>query len=245
MTKKNTHITVKQPDSSVESFISQAIASNAPVETLERLFDLRAKVKAEAASEAFVEALGSFQQACPVIRKTKKVLNKDGKSVRYQFAPLDAISAQIRKPMRDSGLSYSWDTKHEEGHMKVTCKITHSLGHFETSMLEIPIDKEGFMTAPQKYASAQTFAKRYTLLNALGITTADEDDDSLSTPKESDAKSIKAKIMLRLRTLKEKTGTHEEVEEAVKRLTQLALEEKNHPEIAARLQTIIDEKNEV
>lgn len=245
MTKKETGVTVRARDASVETFISQAIASNASVETLERLFDLRAKVKAEAAAEAFVEALGAFQQACPTIKKTKKVINKDGHSVRYQFAPLDAISAQIKTPMRVAGLSYSWDTKHEEGHMKVTCKITHILGHFETSTLEIPIDKEGFMTAPQKYASAQTFAKRYTLVNALGITTADEDDDSLSTPKESDAKSIKAKITLRLRTLGEKTGTRADVEAAVKKLTHLELVEKNYEEIAARLQAIIEENQGV
>src|SRR4051812_31540754 len=137
MTKKTTDVVVKQPDASVETFISQAITAGASVETLERLFDLRAKVKAEAASEAFVEALGAFQQACPVIKKTKRVLNKDGK-LRYQYAPLDGISEQIRQPMRTAGLSYSWDTKHEEGHMKVTCKITHTLGHSETSMLEIP-----------------------------------------------------------------------------------------------------------
>lgn len=245
MTKKETAVTVKARDASVETFISQAIASNAPVETLERLFDLRAKVKTEAAAEAFVEALGAFQQACPVIKKTKKVLNKDGKSVRYQYAPLDGITEQIKQAMRANGLSYSWDTKHEDGHMKVTCKITHTLGHFETSTLEIPIDKDGFMTAPQKYASAQTFAKRYTLLNALGITTADEDDDSLSTPKESDAKSVKAKITLRLRTLGEKTGTKPDIEAAVKKLTQLELTEENYEEIAARLQSIIDERNGV
>lgn len=243
MAKKQTaDVAVVPQDQSVESFISQAITSKAPVETLERLFELRSKVKAENAKEAFVEALGAFQQSCPVIKKTKKVLNKDGRSVRYQYAPLDSISEQIKTPMRNVGLSYSWDTLHEEGHMKVSCKITHKLGHFETSTLEIPIDKEGFMTAPQKYASAQTFAKRYTLLNALGITTADEDDDSLSTPKESDAKSSKAKIMLRLRTLGEKTGTKEEVETAVQKHAQLPLTTENYDEIAARLQTIIEER---
>lgn len=238
-------ISHSRDNNSVETFISQAIAANAPVETMERLFDLRSKVKAEAAKEAFVEALGRFQQECPVIKKTRKVMNKDGRGVRYHFAPLDGIAEQIKNPMRNNSLSYSWDTARKDDQMEVTCKLTHILGHSETSTLEIPIDKEGFMTAPQKVASATTFAKRYTLLNVTGITTADEDDDSLSTPKEADAKSDKAKITLRLRTLKEKTATRQDIEEAVQRLTSLSLEEQNYPEIAARLQVIIDERNGV
>jgi hypothetical protein len=164
MTKKTTEVArVAEPrDSSVETFISQAIAANVSVETLERLFGLREKVKAEQAREAFTQALADFQGNCPIIAKTKKVMNN-------------------------------------------------------------------------------TFAKRYALCNALGISTGDEDDDSLSTLKEKDAKSVKAKITLRLRTLGEKTETRQQVETAVERLTDLELEEKNYPEIAARLQTIIEE----
>lgn len=245
MTKKTeTKAVAIAHEPSVEGFISQAIAVNAPVETMERLFDLRTKVKAEAAKEAFVEAMGAFQLVCPIIKKTKKVLNKDGNSVRYQFAPLDGITEQIKPSMRTNGLAYSWDTKHIEGHMVVTCKITHRLGHFETSTLEIPIDKEGFMTAPQKYASAQTFAKRYTLLNALGITTADDDTDAGDVGKEPEAKSVKAKIMFRLKALGQDISSRSKIAAAAKKLTQLELNDKNEPEIASRLQTLIDERHE-
>lgn len=229
----------------VQGFISQAIAANAPVETMERLFALRGQIKAEYAKEQFTEALGRFQQDCPVIKKTRKVMNKDGRSVRYQFAPLDAISEQIKDALRENKLSYSWDTKREQNNMVVTCKITHVLGHFETSTIEIPIDSEGFMTAPQKVASATTFAKRYTLLNALGITTADEDDDSLSTPKQGEPKNIKSVIMLRLRELGQKTDTKANIAAAAKKLTQLDLTDENEPAIADRLQALIDERNGV
>jgi hypothetical protein len=51
---------------------------------MEKLFALREKVKAEQAREAYVESLAVFQSNCPVITKTKKVLNKDGQSVRYR-----------------------------------------------------------------------------------------------------------------------------------------------------------------
>ena len=45
----------------------------------------------------------------------------------------------------------------------------------------MPIDKDGFMNTPQKFASALTYAKRYAFCNAFGILTADEDDDTAKT----------------------------------------------------------------
>jgi hypothetical protein len=60
---------------------------------------------------------------------------------------------------------------------------------------------DGYMTAPQKYASAQTFAKRYALCNVLGISTGDEDTDATDVNKENTAKSDKAKIMFLLKAL--------------------------------------------
>lgn len=244
MADKTTDIVVSQ-ERQVADFITQAIASNAPVETMERLFDLRAKVKAEIAKEQFTVALGKFQSECPAVKKTKKVLNKDGRSTRYQYAPLDAIVEQIRKKLAETKLSYSWDVKHADGHMVVTCKITHMLGHSDTSSIEIPIDKEGFMTAPQKYASAQTFAKRYTLINALGISTGDEDTDATDVGREPTAKDPKAKILFLLRQLKEKTATKADVQKAVKKHTSLDLDEKNYPDIVERLEIVVKENQEV
>ncbi len=227
----------------VETFISQAIAANLPVESMERLFALRKEVKAELAKEQFTVALGKFQGECPTIKKTKKVNDKAGK-LRYQYAPLDGIADQIRKSLAKNRLAYSWDVKNIEGHMQVTCKITHVLGHFETSMFEIPVDKEAYMSAPQKYASAQTFAKRYTLINALGISTGDEDQDANDVGKEPTPKSEKSQIVFLLKELKQKTGTAAECSDAVKKLTSLVLEEKNFGQIIDRLEVIVEERHE-
>jgi ERF superfamily len=244
MGKSKEIIATPPQQSSVESFIGQAIALNAPVETMERLFDLRAKVKAEMATEEFTAALAAFQAACPIIEKKKPVLNKDGKTVRYKYAPIDSIVDQIKKPLAANGFSYTWTVENTPTAITAIAKITHKLGHSETSSFTIPVDTEGYMTAPQKVASALTFAKRYALCNALGIMTGEEDTDATDVNKESDAKSVKAKITLRLRTLGKPTETKEQVEEAVKKLTGIALEEKNYEEIASRLQDIIDENHE-
>lgn len=230
-------------DSSVDNFISQAIAGNLPVETMEKLFALREKVKLEQAKEAFVSALSGFQSECPMVEKTKKVMNKDGVSVRYQYAPLDTIVEQIKVPLAKYGFSYTWNVKNETGFITAVATITHKLGHSQTSEFQIPIDTEGYMTAPQKYASALTFAKRYSLINALGISTGEEDTDATDVGKEKTPKSIKSKIILALRTLGEDTKTKESCDTAVKKLTTLEIKDENLEEILGRLSILIDERN--
>lgn len=227
---------------SVEGLISQAISQGLPVETMERLFALREKVKAEQAREAFVEAMSQFQSVCPIIEKTKVVMNKDGQSVRYKFAPLDAIADQIKKPLADNSLAYKWVVENKPGVINATCIVYHKLGHSEPSSFEVPIDTEGYMTAPQKYASALTFAKRYSLLNALGISTGDEDTDATDVGKEKAPLNDKSKIVFLLRTLKEPTSDKTKIEEAVKKLTSLDLVEANYGEIVSRLELLVKER---
>jgi hypothetical protein len=245
--KKGTAITVRpeqaQETVAVETFITQAIANNVPVETLEKIFALREKVKAEQARAAFLESLSVFQGECPVIKKDKKVLNKDG-TLRYMFAPLDSIVDQIKGPLAESNLSYRWETKQENGNVRAICIVTHILGHSESSDFDVPVDTEGYMTKPQKFASALTFAKRYSLCNALGISTGDEDTDATDVIPEKDAKSVKAQITIRLRTLGEDTKSKESIEKAVKKLVNLDLKEESYEEIASRLQILIDERHE-
>jgi len=234
---------VKKRKTEVVNLIQQAIEKGSPVETMERLFDLQEKAKASQAREAFVVALAEFQSKCPVISKTVKVNNKDG-TLRYQYAPLSSIVSQVKTILADNGLSYTWEVENKTGFIKATIKATHKFGHSEVSSFEIPIDSEGYMTAPQKYASALTFAKRYTLCNVFGISTGEEDTDATDVGKEPEAKSPKSKIVLLLRTLGEKGTTKEDYEKSVKRLTSLVLEEKNYKEITARLEATVTERNE-
>lgn|SRR3990167_1916633 len=241
--KKTKEITVSKDESSVTNLISQAIAGNVSVETLERLFSLREKVKAEAAKEAFVAALAGFQQDCPIIKKTKDVLNKDGRTVRYSFAPIDSIVTQIKAPLLKHGISYRWEVDTKDGKVTAKAIVTHLLGHSESSSFEVPVDTEGYMTNPQKNASALTFAKRYSLCNALGIATGEEDTDATDAGQK-DAKDPRTKIITRLRSLGEKTGTKDEIQEAVKRLTTLDLVKENFDEIVTRLEVVISDRHE-
>lgn len=175
-----------------ETLISQAIDKNVPIETMEKLLNMRRELKAEWAKEQFDKAMAEFQGECPVIKKNKSVANKDGRSVRYSYAPLDEIVSQAGKLISQHGLSYTITAEVKEGKtVKAIVKVTHTAGHNQDSSFEIPIDVGGFMTEPQKFASALTYAKRYAFCNAFGILTGDEDDDAQDTDQVKDDKPKK------------------------------------------------------
>lgn len=169
-------------DNSAETLIAQAIANGTPVEVMERLLAMRRELKAEQAKEAFDQAMSDFQSECPVIEKTKAVNNKPDKGggLRYKFAPLDVIVVKVRDILKKYGFSYTINAKVEDESVMAICKITHRLGHSETSEFQVPIDSTAYMNNQQMFASALTFAKRYAFTNAFGILTGDEDDDARS-----------------------------------------------------------------
>ena len=229
-------------DRQISGFIEQAIQQKLPVETMERLFALQKDVKAELAQEAFVSALANFQASIPIIKKTKAVKNKDN-TVRYMYAPIDSVIDQIRKPLAESGLSYTWDSVRENDHIKMICKLTHVMGHSERSSFDIPIVKDGFMSSPQTYATAQSYAKRYTLLNVLGIGTADEDTDAIDSDNNDEPKSQKAQIMFLLKRLGyEGMSNREQVSSAVFDSVGIELKDDNLLEIVKKLTELANQQ---
>lgn len=172
----------KDQQLSVENLISLAIKKDASIDTIERIFNLRDKMKSEWAKKQFDESMAAFQSECPVIKKTKAVNNKPekGGGLRYKFAPLDSIVMQVKELLRKHGFTYTTDAQVNESRVTAVCKVTHTAGHSETSQFTIPIDPDAFMTGAQKFAAALTFAKRYAFCNAFGILTGDEDDDAVS-----------------------------------------------------------------
>lgn len=234
----------KKQESSVETFISQAIKAGVPIETLERLLALRKEARAEQAHEAFTYAMAKFQAECPVIAKTKEVKNKDGK-VTYRYAPLDTIILQTKGALGSNQLAYDFTEVRDEKTITVTCTITHSMGHTKSSAFTVDIGSESFMTDTQKYGARNTFAKRYAFMNVLGIATGDEDTDAreITTKTPKLPADPKAKIVALMRAL----GYPETafMKERVTEFTQLDPNNvANVDEIISRLTLMLQEKNE-
>lgn len=171
-----------------ETLIAKAIESNVPVESLERLLAMRAELKAEQAREAFSLALTEFQAGIPPIPKTKtaKVQGRNG-SFTYHYADIAAIQRAISPRLKSCGLSVTFDTRQEGDTLNVVCIVHHSQGHSERTSFPVPIDRAARMNDTQKVGSALTYGRRYALCAALGIVTAEDDDDAqtLNQPEPS------------------------------------------------------------
>lgn len=198
MKTKKTEVTVlpkaaavieKKDDVSVESFISQAIKSNVPIETLERLLAMRDKVKAEMAKEAYIAAMARFQAECPIITKASEVKDKYGKH-RYNYAKLETIVSQTKDSIASNGFSYRFDEEKDDKHATAICIVTHEAGHSEVTKFKVEIGTEEYMTNVQKYGARMTFAKRYAFCNAFGILTGDEDNDAQEPDEDKKENAI-------------------------------------------------------
>ena len=194
--KKDELMVVEQEQSTPMTLIAQAIQNNIPVETMEKLMDLHDRWEAKQAKKAYDDAMAKFQAECPVIKKTKKVYEKNQENVaenlrkvRYSFAPIDSIIDQTKDHISKNGFSYTTLIENDDKSLTATVIVKHFAGHTEQSKFTVPIGTESFMSDPQKYGARATFAKRYAFLNAFGIMTGDEDTDAnkeKKTPTTSD-----------------------------------------------------------
>lgn len=227
-------------DNSIDTFISQAIAEKAPIETIKEFLAIRKELKADQAKEDYVVAMSVLQGQIPTIKKLKA-----NGGTQSKYAPLEDIVSQTRKVISDNKFSYNWDTVTAEGSITVICKVTHANGHIETSTMVSKI-AEGTRanSEPQKAAITITYLKRYTLCNIFGIVVADEDqDDRIKQMAPKLPANPKAKIVALMRML-----GHSDVAtmpEKVKELTQLDPNEVgNVDEIISRLTLTHQEQNE-
>lgn len=156
-----------------------AIRQDVDVEKLKGLMELQERWEANQAKKAFFEALANFQAEVPEIPKTKKVgyESRNGGKVSYKYAPISDIDATIKPFMAAFGLSKKFEISETSDGLQVRCKITHVLGHSEVTEMSSQFDTSGNKNAIQSRGSAVTYLQRYTLIGALGLTTADEDND--------------------------------------------------------------------
>lgn len=183
MSDRTEIVPVERKGIQIETLLSQAIDKGVSVDTMERLLAMRRELKAEAATEAYNRAMASFQDECPIIKKTKTVRTNSGTDA-YSYAPIESIVKQVKSLIKKNGFSYTTRMELLAGGVKAIVRVTHELGHFEESPMEVPFGtKTAVMSGSQVAAAAQTFAKRYAFLNAFGILTGDDDNDAALTGK--------------------------------------------------------------
>lgn len=178
--EQNNELQIQSP----QSLIALAIQHGADVDKLEKLMALKERWDAQQANKLFLAAMCLFQKDVPTIEKKKAVgyASKTGGSVSYKYAELGEIDETIKSAMSANGLSKRWEINEEGEKIICTCIISHFDGHTEKTSMSSIKDASGGKSEIQARASAITYLQRYTLIGALGLTTASEDNDADGTP---------------------------------------------------------------
>lgn len=163
---------VEQQD--ISGLMALAVQGGMDPAGLEKLFALYERDQAIKAQRAFAEAMANLQAEAPVVSKNRTV--QTGK-YSYNYAEFDHIATVMRPLLHKHGLSYRFDSQIGDGMMAVKCIVTHSGGHSESTKFACPIGGLAGGNDAQQTASALSYARRYALLLAFGLSTGDVDDD--------------------------------------------------------------------
>lgn len=166
-------------DNSPASLVRLAIERDLPIEKLQAMLDLQRQFEADAARKAYVAAMSEFKRDdCPILVKDRKVSyrNNKGQLVEYEHTSLAQVVGQSVSAMAKHGFHHDWSVEQAGNAIAVTCTLTHRDGHREKTRLSAASDTSGSKNAIQAVASTVTYLERYTLLMALGLAPADDDD---------------------------------------------------------------------
>lgn len=171
---------IPHPDAML-SFIERAAADPTfDAAKLRELLEMRREFRKDAAREAFAAAMFEFKKKPPQVTKNKHVSFTTSKgTTEYDHATLDHACDQVVARLNDVGIFHRWrpDPASRPSYVKVTCILTHELGHSEETPLEAPDDPSGGKNPIQAVASTTSYLQRYTLLMAVGIAAKGVDND--------------------------------------------------------------------
>jgi hypothetical protein len=154
--------------------LNRAVAAGADIDVLEKLMSLQERWEANQARKAFDEAVAAAKaEIKPIVR------NSTGHNSK-KYADFSAIAGAVDPILSKNGLSYRFRAAQTDK-VTVTCVLSHKSGHSEETPLSSQPDKTGNKNDIQAIGSALTYLQRYSLMLALGLAAA-HDDDGKSAP---------------------------------------------------------------
>lgn len=148
--------------------LSYAVQRGDNLESVKELMALQERWEVSQARKAFDKAIAAAKAEIPVIQKNRK-----GHTGKY--ADFAAVASVVNPIISKYGLHYRFRTSQTD-RISVTCILSHDLGHFEENTLSGPPDTSGSKNAIQAVGSTLSYLQRYTLIQALGLSTGDDDD---------------------------------------------------------------------
>lgn len=173
--------------------IQVAVRQDADIDKLAKLMDLQERWEKNEARKAFVTAMNAFKAEIPQILKNKSASFDNGRTTAYEYASLDHICDILAPALSKHGISHSWRLAQNGSSVKVTCVLTHEMGHSEETTLEGPADSSGSKNAIQAIGSSTTYLEKYTFLAAVGTAAKGQDSDGhIAEPMPDEDLAIKA-----------------------------------------------------
>lgn len=176
---------VRQSDlSDASDFVSmlERLAKDPAVDPtkLHSILDVRERIMAKSAEQAFNTAFAEMQGEMPVITKTGEI--KVSGVVRSTYAKFEDINEAVKPILQKHGFSVTFKVETKDK-VTVTGILMHKAGHREQTEITLDSDTSGSKNTVQATGSSVAYGKRYTLSALLNISTTDDDDDGESGGK--------------------------------------------------------------
>lgn len=159
------------------------------IDTIERMMALKERHDANEARKAFTAAKAAFKG------ETIKII-KDKYNTQFKswYSSLGNVVNTVAPILSKHGLSADWQIEQNGTMIKVTCILSHELGHSESVPFTVPPDGTGAKNEIQKIKSSITYAKAVTYESVCGLasTDANSDDDGngASTAEKEKTKAL-------------------------------------------------------
>ena len=178
----------REPSSMLEIIAQLARDPNADVAKFSALLDLKERIDAKEAEQAYSDAMRRIQAKLPRISKDGKI-EMGGKGA-MKFATYENIESVVGPLLRDEGFSISFPSKPTNVGILLGCVLRHSRGHSDSAEMQLPSDTGPGRNALQALGSSLSYAKRYLLTGMLNIVTEGQDDGGKSAFPITDSQEV-------------------------------------------------------
>lgn len=151
------------------------------------------------------ESIAEISKALNIFRTAVKqpVKSASNPFFKSKYVALEGVVDAIDSALKDTGMSYVQEATSEGNQVSVTTLLLHESGEWiELTPLTLPVTKND----AQAFGSAETYARRYSLSAAFGIT-SDLDDDgnaaSSNPPAQQPTKPKRSTTQARKETINE------------------------------------------
>jgi hypothetical protein len=134
---------------------------------------------------AFSDHVDEIFSALAAAQNGLKNAAKNREGHTYRYADLSSILADVRPVLVEHGLFVTqWPSLADEGHIAISTLIGHRSGQWmKLGDCDMSVEPSRNMSRAQAVGSVITYARRYALQAALGISSTDDDQDARRVSK--------------------------------------------------------------